>query len=86
MNTPLGLLPGWLVILLVLYAIYTIIRAIWIWGAGWKEANFINGGDDIKLYHILWSIVDVPAIILSILVPILKFFFNIPVYPRKKNM
>lgn len=79
----LGLAWYWFALLL-LYTAYTLIRAFWIYGAGYREA-MIGSSKDIKLYHILWGIIDIPAIILSSIFPLFKLLFNIPVIPLKKR-
>lgn len=84
MNNLFTSLSWWQVSLLVAYTLYTLVRAFWIFGSGLREAT-IGSSKDIKLYHILWAIIDIPAIILGTLFPLFKKLFGIPVIPLKKN-
>lgn len=84
MNLLFTILPWWQVALLGIYSLYTLIRAFWIFNVGLREAT-IGGNKDIKLYHILWAIIDIPAILLGTLFPLFKLLFNIPVIPLKKD-
>lgn len=70
-------------ILSIIYAIYTIIRAYQYFSYGLKDTFSIK--HTIHLYHILWMVIDIPAIILGYLYHVLKFFFNIPVIPLKRD-
>jgi hypothetical protein len=72
------------VALLIIYAIYTLVRAFWIFNSGLRDA-MIGSSKDIKLYHILWGIIDIPAIFLGTLFPVFKKVFSIPVIPLKRN-
>lgn len=69
--------------LLGIYSLYTLIRAFWIFNTGLKEALGIH--KDIMLYHIIWGIIDIPAMILGKLFYLFKFMFNIPVIPLRKD-
>jgi hypothetical protein len=71
--------------LLGIYSLYTLVRAWSYFNDGIKMGLLGYGAEDIKLYHILWGIIDIPAMILGSLFPVLKFFFNIPVFPLKKR-
>lgn len=84
MNTLITDLTWWQTALVVIYALYTLGRAIWIFNSGLKEA-VLGTSKDIKLYHILWSVIDIPAIILGTLFPLIKKIFSIPVIPLKRN-
>jgi hypothetical protein len=77
-------LTWWQIGLLAIYTLYTLIRAFWIFDAGFRSA-MIGSDKDIKLYHILWAVIDIPAIVLGTLFPVFKKIFNIPVFPLKKN-
>lgn len=77
-------LNWWELALLGIYSLYTLIRAFWIFGSGLKEAT-IGSNKDIMLYHILWIIIDIPAVILGSLFPLFKKLFSIPVIPLKKR-
>ena len=67
----------------IIYGIYTIIRAWQYYSVGIKETFSIK--NTIHLYHIIWMVIDIPAIILGKLYHVLKFFFNIPVVPLKRD-
>jgi hypothetical protein len=84
MSTLVSDLAAWQWFLLVIYALYTLGRAVWIFNSGLRDA-LLGYGDTIKLYHILWTIVDIPAILLGKFFPVLKAIFNIPVIPLKKE-
>lgn len=84
MNALITELTWWQMGLLGVYSLYTLIRAFWIFSSGLREA-MIGSNKDIKLYHILWAIIDIPAIILGTLFPLFKKIFSIPVIPLKKN-
>lgn len=84
MTTLITDLTWWQVGLLAIYTLYTLIRAFWIFGEGLRSAT-IGNSKDIKLYHILWMIVDIPAIILGSIFPVFKKVFSIPVIPLKKD-
>jgi hypothetical protein len=66
-----------------IYSLYTLIRAFWIFNTGLKNALGIY--KDVMLYHIIWGIIDIPAIILGKLFYVFKILFNIPVVPLKKK-
>jgi hypothetical protein len=84
MNTLFTALTWWEIALLGIYSLYTLIRAFWIFNSGLREA-MIGDNKDIKLYHILWGIIDIPAIFLGTLFPFFKKVFSIPVIPLKKR-
>jgi hypothetical protein len=84
MNELITNLTWWQLALLGVYSLYTLIRAFWIFGSGLREAT-IGSSKDIQLYHILWMIIDIPAIILGTLFPLFKKLFSIPVIPLKKD-
>lgn len=84
MQTLITNLTWWQLALLGVYSLYTLIRAFWIFNIGLREA-VIGDNKDIKLYHILWAIIDIPAILLGTLFPLFKLLFNIPVIPLKKD-
>jgi hypothetical protein len=84
MNTIITALTWWQMALLIIYTLYTLIRAFWIFNSGLREAT-IGGSKDIQLYHILWMLIDIPAIVLGTLFPLFKLVFSIPVIPLKKN-
>lgn len=67
----------------IIYGIYTLIRAYQYHVDGIKGT--FNIRNTIHLYHILWMVIDIPAIILGKLYHVLKFFFNIPVIPLKRD-
>lgn len=70
---------------LTIYTLYTLIRAIWIFNSGLREATVGRYAENIKLYHILWGIIDIPAIILGTFFPVLKLLFAVPVIPLKQK-
>lgn len=84
MNTIITALTWWQMGLLAIYTLYTLIRAFWIFNSGFREAT-IGDSKDIQLYHILWMLIDIPAIVLGTLFPLFKLIFAIPVIPLKKN-
>lgn len=84
MNELITDLTWWQIALLGIYSLYTLIRAFWIFNSGLRDA-MIGSNKDIKLYHILWGIIDIPAIILGTIFPLFKALFNIPVIPLKKR-
>jgi hypothetical protein len=84
MNLLISSLTWWQIALLGIYSLYTLIRAFWIFNSGLREA-MIGSSKDIQLYHILWAIIDIPAMILGTLFPLFKKLFSIPVIPLKKR-
>lgn len=72
-------------LLIVYYVVYTLIRAIWILCFGLKVVAFRNGATSIKLYQIIWVIIDIPAIILSMIFKAFKFLLLIPVIPLRQD-
>lgn len=84
MNDLIADLTWWQTALLGIYSLYTLIRAFWIFNSGLRDA-MIGSNKDIKLYHILWGVIDIPAIILGTIFPLFKMLFNIPVIPLKKR-
>ena len=82
MNTLFIQLTWWEIALLGIYSFYTVIRAFWIFDSGLRQAT-IGKSRDIKLYHILWSVIDIPAIILGTLFPLFKRLFSITVVHLK---
>lgn len=84
MNTLITSLTWWQLSLLGIYSAYTLIRAFWIFNVGLRDA-VIGSSKDIKLYHILWALIDIPAIFLGTLFPLFKKVFSIPVIPLKKK-
>lgn len=84
MNVLISELLWWQTALLGIYSLYTLARAIWIFNEGLKDA-VLGYGNTIKLYHILWAIIDIPAIILGMLFPFLKMLFSIPIFPLKEK-
>lgn len=67
----------------IIYGIYTLIRAYQYFSYGIKDTFSIKNA--IHLYHILWMIIDIPAMVLGKLYHVLKFCFNIPVIPLKRD-
>lgn len=84
METLFTELAWWQISLLGIYSLYILIRAFWIFNSGLRDA-MIGSNKDIKLYHILWGIIDIPAIILGTIFPVFKLLFNIPVVPLKRK-
>lgn len=78
-------LTWWQFAMLGIYSIYVVVRAFWIFNSGLKLATVGYGAKSIKLYHILWAIIDIPAIILGTIFPVLKAVFSIPVIPLKQD-
>ncbi|PEF30312.1 hypothetical protein CON39_11610 [Bacillus thuringiensis] len=85
MNTLITDLTWWQISLLGIYSLYTLVRAFWIFNSGLKNATIGYGAKSVKLYHILWMILDIPAIALGTLFPLLKRMFSIPVIPLKSD-
>ncbi|MEH7782718.1 hypothetical protein CN526_26975 [Bacillus wiedmannii] len=85
MSTLITDLTWWQMSLLGIYTLYTLIRSFWIFNSGLKEATIGYGAKSIKLYHILWAVIDIPAILLGTLFPLLKLLFSIPVIPLKQD-
>jgi hypothetical protein len=77
-------LTWWQASLLLTYTLYTLFRAFCIFNDGLKY-SLLGCSDVIKLYHVLWFIIDIPAIILGKLYPLLKFVFCIPIFPLRKD-
>lgn len=67
----------------IIYGIYTLIRAYQYHVDGIKYTFSIH--NTIKLYHIIWMIIDIPAMILGKLYHVLKFCFNVDVIPLKRD-
>lgn len=67
----------------IIYGLYTLIRAYQYFSYGIKDTFSIK--HTIHLYHILWMVIDIPAMVLGKLYHVLKFFFNIPVIPLKRD-
>jgi hypothetical protein len=79
MNTLFIDLTWWQYALLAIYTLYTLFRAFYIFDMGLKDAIIGHGQNEVKLYHLLWSIVDIPAIVLGKLFPLIKFLFSVPI-------
>lgn len=77
-------LTWWQVGLVILYVIYTIIRSIWIFNDGLTDA-LLGGKKQIKLYHLIWSVIDIPAILLGKFFPVLKKLFNVTLLDWEKK-
>lgn len=85
-------LPWWAAILWVLYLIYFIVRACNIWYytneygliKGYKYVFFGDDPKDIRLYHLMRILFDVPPAIIGLSFPFVKAVFKMKVYTFKK--
>jgi hypothetical protein len=84
LNAMLSQLLWWQWSILVIYTLYTFIRALWIFNDGLREA-LIGESNHIKLYHVIWGLIDIPAIILGKLFPVLKMIFNVNLFPLNEK-
>lgn len=82
MNNLFTDLTWWEVGLLFIYTIYTFIRA-WTYFSYGIKSTLIDNGKSIKLYHILWSVIDVPSIVLGRVYHVIKFLFSVDIYKFK---
>lgn len=73
-------LPWWGTILCFIYCIYCLGRAFYIWATMSESEKFWSGcrrvffgySKQIQLYHIVRAIIDIPAVVLGLLLPVLK--------------
>lgn len=77
-------LTWWQLVLAVMYIIYSCIRAIGYYEEGFRD-YLIRGEKDVRLYHIILFIVDIPALLFGQFIPIIKKVFAIKVFPLKKT-
>lgn len=84
MNTLFVELTWWQIAIVLIYTLYTLIRAYFIYAEGFLSATLAYG-DTLKLYHILWAVIDIPAIIIGMFYPVLKYLFSVPIFDWKKK-
>jgi len=85
-------LPWWAMILWVCYLLYFISRAYSIWYEttqnGLKEGykrEFFGYEKDVRLYHIVRIIFDVPPALLGLTFPIIKSVLRLKLYTFKQK-
>lgn len=78
-------LTWWQLSLVSIFTIYTLLRAWHIYEVGYKYSLLGYGAKSVKLYHIIWFIVDIPAVILGQFFPLIKFLFSVDVFPLKQD-
>jgi hypothetical protein len=85
MNTLITDLTWWQVGLLVVYIIYSCFRGWHFFAEGFKEAAFGYKAKEVKLYHIIWMVVDIPSIIIGRIFPFIKAILSIKVCNLKQD-
>jgi len=78
-------LTWWQVGLMIIYLIYIICRSISIYRYGLKGSYIDYGEKSIKLYHIIWAVIDIPAIVLGKFFPVLHAIFSVDIYYFKEK-
>lgn len=74
----------WQIVLSVMYIIYSCVRAVAYYDNGFKY-TLIGIEKDVRLYHVILFIIDIPSIIFGQFIPIIKKIFSLKVYPLKKE-
>lgn len=79
-------LTWWQMSLIAIFTVYTFIRAFFIYEHGsYKHTLLGYGAKSIKLYHIIWFLVDIPAAILGLFFPLIKTIFSLDVIPLSQK-
>lgn len=77
-------LPTWVAVLfLLVYTLYTFFRAYAYFDNGVKETMLGYGNREVRFYHIVWIVVDIPSLIMGRLYHVLKWAFAFKVYTFK---
>jgi hypothetical protein len=85
-NTLWTALTWWQVSLVAILTVYTFIRAFFIYENGsYKSVLLGYNANSIKLYHIIWFLIDIPAAILGLFFPIIKAVFSLDVIPLRQK-
>lgn len=66
------------------YLFYILLRTVWFLYAGLIPAIVGKKETNIRIYHILLIILDIPAIILFFTISLLITLFSIPIMPLRK--
>lgn len=80
-----------LVIVSIAYVIYSLYRAHKYWEDGIKETLLGWKKNDLRLYHIIWIVVDIPSIFIGRIYHVIAKIFSMKLYtfktdePVKKN-
>lgn len=85
-------LPVWLAVLAIVYAIYFFVRAYNIWEhtrdrgirKGYRRV-FFGYGNDIRIYHLIRIVFDIPPAIVGLLFPLVRKIFALKIYTFKKQ-
>jgi|GEM_PF-6305177 len=80
-------LPWWAMLLWFVYALYFFIRAYHVWDEtsdqglvkGYRRV-FFGHEKDVRLYHIIRIILDIPPALVGLFFPLLRFLFHLKVY------
>lgn len=78
-------LTWWQVALLGLYVLYTLIRAFKYFVDGVKESLLGYKQVEIKLYHIILFVIDIPSIVMGRFYHVLKRIFSFKLYTLKEE-
>lgn len=90
--TSLIALPWWGITLWVLYTIYFVGRAIYLYfevqehglWEGYKRVFIGKYENTLRLYHIIRMIIDIPSAIVGLVFPIIQKIFTLKLYEFKK--
>lgn len=76
-------------IIAIAYVIYTLIRAHSYWEEGVKETLIGWRRYDLRLYHIIWFIIDIPAVFIGRIYHVFARIFSVKLYtfakPEQEN-
>jgi hypothetical protein len=78
-------LTWWQVGLLVIYLIYILFRARSIYAYGMKGSFIDYSEKAVKLYHVIWAVIDIPAILIGKFFPVLRAIGDINLYKFKEE-
>lgn len=85
-------LTGWQMVLWVVYLIYFVARTYAYWEAAsdkgvWKGYRYVLIGKDthLRLFHIIWGIIDVPMAAIGLFLPIITHTLTFKIYQFKKQ-
>lgn len=77
-------LTWWQVGLLIVYALYTLGRAYAYFLEGIKYSLLGYHKREVRLYHVIWLVIDIPSIVLGRFYHVLKFIFSVKVFSFKE--
>lgn len=78
-------LTWWQVVLLGLYAIYTMARAYSYFVYGVKETWLGYKQKELRLYHLILFVIDLPSMVLGRFYHVIKFIFSFKLYTFKEK-